>query len=51
MHLLKQLCEPCGEPIAIIVNMSLEMGIVSDHETGEGYSHTYIPIHKHKAKS
>ena len=24
MHLLKQLCEPCSEPIAIIVNMSLE---------------------------
>ena len=30
MHLLKQLCEPCSEPIAIIVNMPLEQGIVPD---------------------
>ena len=46
MHLLKQLCEPCSEPIAIIVNMSLEQGIVPDAMKLA----KVIPIHKSKSK-
>ena len=30
MQLLKNMCDPCSVPIAMIVNMSLEQGIVSD---------------------
>ena len=30
MQLLNNLCDPCSVPIAMIVNMSLEQGIVSD---------------------
>ena len=42
MHLLKQLCEPCSELIAIIVNMSLEQGKVPDAMKLA----KVIPIHK-----
>ena len=46
MHILKQLCEPCSEPIAILVNMSLEQGIVPDAMKLA----KVIPIHKSKSK-
>ena len=46
MHLLKQLCAPCSEPVAIIVNMSLAQGIVPDVMKLA----KVIPIHKSKSK-
>ena len=46
MHLLKQLCEPCSEPVAIIVNMSLDQGIVPDAMKLA----KVIPIYKSKSK-
>ncbi len=45
MLMLKQLCEPCSVPIAIIVNMSLEQGIVPDATKLA----RVIPIHKSKS--
>ncbi len=46
MQLLKQLCKPCSVPIAIIVNMSLEQGIVPDAMKLA----KVIPIYKAKSR-
>ncbi len=46
MHLLKQLSEPCSLPLALIINMSLEHGIVPDAMKLA----RVIPIYKAKSK-
>ena len=46
MQLLNNLCDPCSVPIAMIVSMSLEQGIVPDAMKLA----RVIPIHKAKAK-
>ena len=46
MQLLKNLCDPCSVPIAMIVNMSLEQGIVPDAMKLA----RVMPVHKAKAK-
>jgi hypothetical protein len=46
MKLLKQICEPCSIPLAMLVNLSLEQGIVPDAMKLA----KVIPIYKAKSK-